>query len=156
MAGDRADVPTTAAMVGRFALVYAALALLVGVVFWALDRWLGEAPGGGAMGALVPMLAAMTTAQLYVTRVGEAPDPGTIWRWTALFWLVTMAVSCILAALAYAGGALDGQIAELRAAPSGLAIFGAALAATVGVLFLLIRVGIGMGLRQGMRAAGRR
>ena len=155
MAEDKRAAPSTAAMVGRYALTYAGLCLLVTLAYWALERWLGSAPGGNAMGIVVPFLAAMTTGQLYVVRAGQSPDKGTLWRWAALFWLVTMLISLALAGLANAGGALDGQFAEMLADPTGLNVLGAALAVMAVLLFFILRLGIGMGLRQGMRAARR-
>lgn len=155
MVENKRAVPTTAGMVGRYALIYVAIILLGALTFAALEHWFGSTSGGGAFGFLAPILAAMTTAHLYVTRTGAAPDKGTVWRWTSFFWLASTVLDGGWAALIYAGGGLDGTMADLRTLPSGMVLAAVAVVGVYLIRFPLIRLGIGMGLRQGMRAARR-
>lgn len=144
------DTPVTVPK-GRLILQYTLFLIgamvLVFAMVWALEAFAGVVIDGSSSGLVVPMVAAMATAMQWYNGEKRRPDPRRIWALTLRCALVTLAVQVALLVLFYLTGLLDDALHGQAPSAQDLTIFGIVLAIAAVVQFLMIRLGMGLGIR---------
>ena len=95
-----------AKLTGMFLAFLVGGILLVWLLFWLAERFLGFSPQSNAMGFLVPIFAAMAVGQVWYQREGARPASGRAWAMAVLWTLLTLAIQVGLLVLAWKAGLL--------------------------------------------------
>ena len=126
----------------RIALEFLGFTLLFAAILVALEMAFGF--GSSAQGIVGSMVAAMLSGQRYAVRKGANHSAGFAWKAAGVLTLV----SCIM------GLPLLIFVPEMRAVLTNPEIGPIVIGVTIFVLlmtFLLIRLGFGLGVRNGMK-----
>lgn len=128
-------------------------ALILGIVVYFVIVWIAEEyfnlqPSSNAMGIILVVIASVTAGSGLYTREQARPTSGRLWRLAIICAVATVILQTGIIALAAAntGDELIGQIRNET--PSTIAIFVAVVAV---VDALLIRLGLWLGVRQGVK-----
>jgi hypothetical protein len=130
--------------------------LIAGVAFvwalvWAVETWFGISFENSAMGLILVFCAASATGQFWYSREQEKPASGRVWTVSAVCLLITLVLqAAIIAAIVVLMGE-EADIGQLRG--SDQQILAIAAFAIVVLELLVIRLGLGFGIRQAAKAA---
>ena len=144
MVQTEAKPVTTLSLVGIFAALFCGLAVLLMLITYLVDF------DNPAMGVILTFVAAMSTAQIWVTREKAAPQSGRAWRVALICGLVATAISAALAAVSFVAD--PALLAELQADADSTAIIAAIAVGVTGLNILIIRLGLWLGGRQALKA----
>lgn len=142
---------------GRLVLQYTLFLLgamvLVFVMTWALEAFAGIVLDSSSSGLVVPMVAAMATGMQWYNGEKRRPLSGRVWKLALTFTIVTLAVQVGLLVLLYLTGLLQEAFGGQPLGMQELAVFAVVLAVAAVVQFLMIRLGLGLGLRLAEKQA---
>lgn len=130
------------------------VAVMVGLVMYFFPDM---SDSSGAMGVLVPMIAAMQVGQLHYKRTGTALGGGFAWKAALACAVISIVISLAIAWLVVSLNVdpeLSAMIAELRE-PGNLPIMAAIMAGCALLLVAVIRGGFALGSRSQMKAEKR-
>jgi hypothetical protein len=135
-------------------LVLAYLAAFIGatVLFYVIIVVMAELFNiefkNNAMGFIVAFVSANYVGQFWYSREKNAPTKGRVWKITFLCALITLALSALIFWGVYQLIGLDGQGNLFSLSGGDATIIGGFVAGLVLLQVLVIRFGIGMGLKQ--------
>ena len=126
-------------------------AVVVNLLIWAADEFLDISFENSAMGFVLVFVAATILGQVWYSREKARPASGRTWMIVLLCTLVMVGLQGVMIWLSYQYAALESPLplGELKG-EDRMILIGLA-AALVVIVMLLIRLGVWVGMRQGVK-----
>lgn len=143
----------TGRLILQFTLFLIGAMVLVFAMLWGLEALAGIVIDGSSTGLVVPTVAAMATAMQWYNGEKTRPQSGRVWRFALTCAVVTVALQTALLVLLYLTGLLEQALKGQPVGSQELLVFAVVLGVAAVLQFLMIRLGLGLGLRVAEKQA---
>lgn len=131
----------------RYFGIYILVTIGFSILSYGLDTFFNISAGTGVATAVIPIVSAMIEGQLVGRKLDHEPTGGE--KWKAAFWMAMISLAFTTVIITVLITVVPGDL--LQSIP--LWIWVAAIVFLHIIVFLMSRLGLGMGLKQGMKLA---